>query len=89
MKEQSKRGKALSLALTASLVATLNVPAVAFADEVENSATQGVEQQLDATAATAVEDAVAGSVSAVETTTESVPATACFRTGRTPTDRRM
>ncbi len=32
MKEQSKRGKALSLALTASLVATLNVPAVAFAD---------------------------------------------------------
>lgn len=43
MKEQSKRGKALSLALTASLVATLNVPAVAFADEAENSATQGVE----------------------------------------------
>ncbi len=53
MKEQSKRGKALSLALPASLVATLNVPAVAFADEAENSATQGVEQQLDATAATA------------------------------------
>ena len=76
MKEQSKRGKALSLALTASLVATLNVPAVAFADEAENSATQDVEQQLDATAATAVEDAVAGSASAVETTTESVPATA-------------
>ncbi len=76
MKEQSKRGKTLSLALTASLVATLNVPAVAFADEAENSATQGVEQQLDATAATAVEDAVAGSASAVETTTESVPATA-------------
>lgn len=35
MNEQSKRGKALSLALTASLVATLNVPAVAFAEEAD------------------------------------------------------
>ena len=76
MKEQSKRGKALSLALTASLVATLNVPAVAFAEEAGNSATQDVEQQLDATAATAAEDAALDAVSAVETTTESVPATA-------------
>ena len=69
MKGQSKRGKALSLALTASLVATLNVPAVAFAEEVESSATQDVEQQLDATAATAAEDAALDAVSAVETTT--------------------
>ena len=81
MKEQSKRGKALSLALTASLVATLNVPAVAFAEEAESSATQDVEQQLDATAATAAEDAALDAVLAVETTTESVPATALLSDG--------
>ena len=89
MKEQSKRGKALSLALTASLVATLNVPAVAFADEAENSATQDVEQQLDATAATAVEDAVAVRLRRLKPRPRACLQPRCFRTRRTLVVRRI
>ncbi len=47
MKEQTKRGKALSLALTASLVATLNVPAIAFADEASDRAGEASASQLN------------------------------------------
>lgn len=60
MEMQSNRGKALSLALSAMLVATLSVPMVAFADEQE--ASLGSSSASDAAAAVDATPAAEGAI---------------------------